>query len=360
MKRGFTLVEILVSMTIIAILAALALGALQQSKEAARKARTRSLVMRLNRVIMEEYEMALEKKVPITTRTMDPIRRAIAIRNAKYDYQRMTCPDRWSDVLGNPIFMVPPITPAPYVPGRTLGMRNVYNNKKNDLLARGMSNIDAVNLLEKNGSAELLYLIVRMGPAADQFKEISIGDTDGDGLNEFVDAWGTPIRWIRWPSGFQQDPPLPDPPPSPRPPPRYRADATLIDPEQQDSIDRMRLIPDDFAITPLIYSAGPDKQYDISIGHDQNGETYAYRVVRYVLPSHMELNPSNPRAEMVIRTCTLDENPFTDSDPNTADWPDGKPIGLPWDGDDGEGGGPDGKDGWYDNITNHQQNRRTY
>ena len=58
-----------------------------------------------------------------------------------------------------------------------------------------------------NANAELLYLIVEGSDlngssAIELFGKSEIKDTDGDGLNEFVDAFGRPIRWIRWPAGF--------------------------------------------------------------------------------------------------------------------------------------------------------------
>ena len=36
----------------------------------------------------------------------------------------------------------------------------------------------------------------------DLFNESSIGDVDQDGFPEFLDAWGTPIRFLRWAPGF--------------------------------------------------------------------------------------------------------------------------------------------------------------
>lgn len=58
-----------------------------------------------------------------------------------------------------------------------------------------------------NANAELLYLIVEGSDlngssAIELFGKSEIGDTDNDGLNEFIDAFGQPIRWIRWPAGF--------------------------------------------------------------------------------------------------------------------------------------------------------------
>ncbi len=64
---------------------------------------------------------------------------------------------------------------------------------------------------------ELLYMIVEDSyvdgaPAIEAFAASEIGDIDDDGLKEFLDAWGNPIRWIRWPAGANAVTPLnPDP-----------------------------------------------------------------------------------------------------------------------------------------------------
>jgi hypothetical protein len=54
---------------------------------------------------------------------------------------------------------------------------------------------------------ELLYLIVEDSnlngsPAIELFGKSEIGDTDKDGLLEFLDANRRPISWVRWPTGF--------------------------------------------------------------------------------------------------------------------------------------------------------------
>ena len=54
---------------------------------------------------------------------------------------------------------------------------------------------------------ELLYLVVEDSilngsPAIELFGKTEIGDTDGDGLLEFLDSYRKPIYWVRWPTGF--------------------------------------------------------------------------------------------------------------------------------------------------------------
>jgi hypothetical protein len=58
-------------------------------------------------------------------------------------------------------------------------------------------------------NAEFLYLIVEDSilngsPAIELFGKSEIGDTDGDGLLEFLDSFRQPICWVRWPTGFPE------------------------------------------------------------------------------------------------------------------------------------------------------------
>ncbi|MGC1275687.1 MAG: type II secretion system protein [Planctomycetaceae bacterium] len=52
---------------------------------------------------------------------------------------------------------------------------------------------------------EMLYWIITNGPTfgsdvQTDFNSSEIADTDGDGLMEFIDAWGRPLRFYRWPT----------------------------------------------------------------------------------------------------------------------------------------------------------------
>src|SRR5262249_40220863 len=38
--------------------------------------------------------------------------------------------------------------------------------------------------------------------AGDTFSPAEVKDTDNDGLPEFIDAWGNPLRFYRWPTRF--------------------------------------------------------------------------------------------------------------------------------------------------------------
>ena len=90
------------------------------------------------------------------------------------------------------------------------------------------------------------------GSALEGFRPTEIGDTDGDGMPEFIDAWGTPIRWLRWPSGYVS--PLND-----------RSTPDAMDPVRADwrwSDSTYTQKP--WLLVPLVISAGPDRVFDIS------------------------------------------------------------------------------------------------
>ena len=60
--------------------------------------------------------------------------------------------------------------------------------------------------------SEMLYaiLVEGRGPlgsvfSRDDFTDKEVQDTDGDGLPEFVDAWGQPLQFFRWPLLYHSD-----------------------------------------------------------------------------------------------------------------------------------------------------------
>jgi len=60
--------------------------------------------------------------------------------------------------------------------------------------------------------SEMLYAIIveSTGPygstmTRDDFAANQVGDTDGDGLPEFLDAWGNPLQFFRWPVLYHSD-----------------------------------------------------------------------------------------------------------------------------------------------------------
>lgn len=64
----------------------------------------------------------------------------------------------------------------------------------------------------KTARSEMLYAILVEGGGTygsafdkDDFTSKEVQDTDGDGLMEFVDAWGEPLQFYRWPIFYRSD-----------------------------------------------------------------------------------------------------------------------------------------------------------
>lgn len=81
----------------------------------------------------------------------------------------------------------------------------------------GASASGSIESLHSTESSEMLYFMLvesgSFGTASadgDQFTVAEIADTDGDSLPEFVDGWGNPLRFYRWPTRLV-DPDAPSP-----------------------------------------------------------------------------------------------------------------------------------------------------
>ena len=161
-RAGFTLVELLVVIIIIALLSALTLGALRTGGIHAKEDSTRSFVVRISDSLMELFEELDDQGF-----TKDVIGDSYAVR--------WQIPATQFDALypsgGNPI--------SPF--GSTY-----------------RSYLQGISAGSTTESAECLYMIMtQTGYFADfveTLHETQVADTDGNGLNEFVDTWGTAIR----------------------------------------------------------------------------------------------------------------------------------------------------------------------
>jgi prepilin-type N-terminal cleavage/methylation domain-containing protein len=96
------------------------------------------------------------------------------------------------------------------------GYDGVDNNSNNliDEIGEGGGTVTALRTNHTHATArsEMLYaiLVEGMGPwgtvfSRDEFTDREVQDTDGDGLPEFVDAWGQPLQFFRWPVLYHSD-----------------------------------------------------------------------------------------------------------------------------------------------------------
>jgi len=240
--RGMTLVELLVVLVVISILSSLTLSGLLVARTSAKIAKSASTIRKLHEVIVpyyEEYENRRPMLEPATTtallalpsgRTYLADLRRIALRRL----MTMELPERPVDVTTS----MKDLTKTYSGVTATLTEIPPVARRYNSIIA-GRPGVD---------SAELLHLIVTRGPVADpdiiaHFRQDEAVDKDGDGLMEFIDGWGRPIAFRRWPTGFAS--------------PAQPIDGSLRTTDTWFAEKGHRLVP-------LIFSAGPDESYDIA------------------------------------------------------------------------------------------------
>lgn len=198
-RKAFTLVELLVTITIIGIMAALSYGAFSMARESAKESATKATIAKLNTIIMQRYESYLTRRsgslLPPSIEALpinDPTRVAFMAnwaqpRNAAQkrldairDLMRMEMPDARSDVANGPIAFTWGTVPEP-------ALHRLYaaNPPTGD-----------------HDGAQCLYLIVAKGSpeAMEQFHQNELGMVDGKPC--FVDGWGQPIMFLRWAPGY--------------------------------------------------------------------------------------------------------------------------------------------------------------
>jgi hypothetical protein len=97
-----------------------------------------------------------------------------------------------------------------YAPQGYDGVDNNGNGFVDEVAESGLTIAQIAEKLQnhqhKTARSEMLYalLVEGQGPLGsvfnrEDFTEQEVQDTDGDGLPEFIDAWGEPLRFYRWP-----------------------------------------------------------------------------------------------------------------------------------------------------------------
>ncbi len=241
-RGGFTLIELLIAISIIGVLASAAVFAMFAAQESARETKTRSTIAKLHGLMMDRWESYRTRRLPIELPPQPSKADEARLRGIR-ELLRLEMPDRWTDITDPAVALkdVPPSLWQAYGQ-RVLAVKNEKGAGFPTPQFQG---------------AECLYLIVTMGPAdevggIEQFRASEIGDTDGDGMPEFLDGWGRPISFLRWAPGFIA--PL--------------SDLQSGDPNKDpDPLDPRRLVRTAYALYPLVFSAGPDGRYGLWNGN---------------------------------------------------------------------------------------------
>lgn len=231
-RRGFTLVELMVVLVILAIVGSLTLAGLNVARQRSKADATKTTISKLNEIIVPQFQDYLERRVVVTGTTASQIALSRLTNIRSLLVREM--PDSWDDVF-NSVSLVSTGTPAAI---RTAPVRAYAATKNAMLMASGNARPTAIF-----GNAECLYLIVSRSGfapyAIEQFRSNEIGDADGDGALEFHDGWNRPIRFLRWAPGFTSD----------------LQPTSVKDPFDPSAVSGP---PQDSALVPLIFSAGPD------------------------------------------------------------------------------------------------------
>lgn len=303
--RGFTLIELLVVIGIIGFMAGMITYALMGAQTDARVARTRGTIQKLNEIILQQWEEYRYRPVDMRKNSYRLANGALASMPPRVqshlrsvvlrDAMRMEMPDRVSDLLFQPSnYVVSPhlaggVNAFSFLSERALphrfglmydALRAALTNSQHSALAATMVRLDSRGFYTSLPplqqpqplfvsstldqwqaavqSSELLYLLVSTSSyggssALEMFRPSDIGDPDGDGLLEFVDAWSRPIHWLRWPAGYPSDLN------------RYTS-TDAMDPLKTDWRYANSAFGEDEkpqTIVPLIYSGGSDEQTGI-------------------------------------------------------------------------------------------------
>jgi prepilin-type N-terminal cleavage/methylation domain-containing protein len=236
-RAAFTLLELLIVISIIALLMSLSvvvlLGVLNQAEEEA----TSATIQKVNRLLEQRVE-AFDRSFKGARRTtaMQMMRSLLADPNsdgntndgifgvtdavveilAKKALFRHEFPQRIADRTAFGVFSegtfsdtgVPNsiyMTVCAPIARQELGLADTFaltdTAIKNKVKAKF-----STHAAETESSELLYYFLLKSGSYGassvdtDRFSGAEIQDTDEDGLPEFVDAWGNPLRFYRWPT----------------------------------------------------------------------------------------------------------------------------------------------------------------
>ncbi len=239
-RFGFTLVELLVTIGLISFVASMFLVAYRSAAVEATRIRSTSTIRKISEVLtarMQEYEnrpVAFVTPIPssavpaLAPNDLNYESATVLIERAKLaGIRELICtemPDHPDDIKWTTTWLNNEGTLPMALRATGLIVQNggtpvpvyaqIAESGRMRRIRVGLTDTSVspprpiVGWEKTNANAELLYLIIEDStlngtPAIELFGRSEIGDTDGDGLRELLDANRRPIQWIRWPSGFE-------------------------------------------------------------------------------------------------------------------------------------------------------------
>ena len=232
-------------------------SAVSAARTSAKASATRATIDKLNTILTTQLATYESQSVPFPSSLPANISSRSAYRSwyIRRNLISADMPDRWTDVAqmatGTTVAGVTTTGSTAYLP-LTSPQRSyvaIYNSA-------GSAPTTAF------AGAECLFMIVMQGGIANcldcgALRTSDIGDKDGDGFPEFLDAWGNPIGFILWPYAVT----LP-----------AGSNSTFFSGARapSDPFPASGSVPSPtLGLRPLIYSAGPDGEYSF----DRQNET---------------------------------------------------------------------------------------
>ncbi len=289
-QAAFTLVELLIVIAIIGIMSGMVMYTIAGAQSDAKRAKTQATITKINTVILQKFEeyryRSVKMSIPrrLTQRNFGvtgtpPSPPLLSARNAASirsfilkDTMRMEMPDRMTDLTYTPGNIAVVLQTGAvenlnnfdgrYCPREYNVLRNYFNltpvPELYDATVLAVELGGATYQLSKDrelwtedyAAEECLYAIVAHsmvagGSALESFHPSEIGDLDGDSYPEFLDAWGNPIGWIRWPAAYPSQLNI-----------SYKSDPDAFDPYKTNAQWANAQKP--WTLIPLIMSGGAD------------------------------------------------------------------------------------------------------
>jgi prepilin-type N-terminal cleavage/methylation domain-containing protein len=280
-RRGFTLVELMVTITIIGIIAGMSLAAMQYARRFAAEEKTKATIAKLDAIITRKMEEYKTRRVTLPTSYLqtqtafynyttpgDPTNARKAMQDYQWarldilrDTMRQEIPDCAWDITTGPQQLIQ-IQRSP-VSWTKESLQEAFTRETSlHKMYRSRGVWTDPNGNQSYDPAQCLYLVVSSkAEDIEQFSQNEIGTVGPNGNRVFVDGWGKPIMFLRWAPGFI---------------PANGADTIQIGnpTDDHDPFDTRKVDPSAYSLTPLIYSAGPDGEYGLYLGSAQLGFVY--------------------------------------------------------------------------------------
>ena len=250
---GFTLVELLVVVSIILVLMGLMATAVSAARGSQKKQATQALIAKLDVIIQQQYATYASRNVAVSGAIPAGFPSKSAYRSWYIRRNLITgdLPDRWTDVAA----VASGTTVAATITGTTIYLPVTAPQRAYSGIYTSGTSAPS----NQYAGAECLFMIVMQGGIANcidcgELKMSDRGDKDTDGALEFWDAWGNPIGFILWPAGLEL--------PAGSGNKFFSGNRSLADPFVGSPSPTL-------GMRPLIYSAGPDGEY----GFNRDNET---------------------------------------------------------------------------------------